>query len=138
MFATRLTLQQFGAAYGAALLAMMVLDGLWLGVIAMPFYKQEIGPLMLDTPKWLPAALFYVFYPLGLVFLALYMPPASMAEAVLRCAVVGLVAYGVYDLSNLATLRGWSVKIAVVDMLWGTFASGVAGALAYVMARKLA
>ena len=137
MFSTRLSMPQFGAAYGVALLAMIVLDGLWLGVIALPFYKQEIGSLMLDTPRWLPAAMFYLFYPLGLVFLALYMPPASLMEAVLRCAVVGLVAYGVYDLSNLATLKGWSVKIAVVDILWGTFASGLAGTLAYLMARRI-
>ncbi|MDB5889068.1 MAG: hypothetical protein JWM03_1940, partial [Rhodocyclales bacterium] len=108
-----------------------------LGWLALDFYKREIGPLMLASPNWLPAALFYLLYPLGLVFLALNVVLRSLTEAVLRCVAMGLVSYGVYDLSNLATLRDWSVKVCVVDMAWGAFASGLAGFLAYSVARKI-
>ncbi|MDB5801618.1 MAG: hypothetical protein JWL63_2557 [Rhodocyclales bacterium] len=133
---TRLSPRQFAIAYAVVLVTMAALDAVWLGWVGLDFYKQEIGSLMLASPKWVPAALFYLFYPLGLVFLALNVPLRSTAEAVLRCAVVGLVAYGVYDLSNLATLRDWSVKVCVVDMVWGTFASGLAGLLAFKASRR--
>lgn len=122
---------QLALAYGVALVAMAVLDGVWLGWLARDFYKAELGALMAETVRWGPAALFYLLYPLGLVFLALQPQPPSWFEAVLRCAVVGLVAYGTYDLSNLATLRGWSLRLCVVDIAWGTVASAVAGAVAY-------
>ncbi len=137
MPASRLSPREFGAAYGIALVVMVLLDAIWLGWLAIGFYKHEIGPLMLDAPKWLPAALFYLLYPVGLIFLALNNPPASFSEALLRCVVMGLVAYGVYDLSNLATLRGWSWKVCVVDVVWGAFASGLAGSLAYLQVRRM-
>ena len=122
---------QLALAYGVARVAMALLDGVGLGWLARDFYKGELGALMAETVRWGPAALFYLLYPLGLVFLALQPQPSSWFEAVLRCAVVGLVAYGTYDLSNLATLRGWSLRLCVVDIAWGTVASAVAGAVAY-------
>ena len=131
MATSRMTPGQLALAYGVALVAMAVLDGVWLGWLARDFYKGELGALMAETVRWGPAALFYLLYPLGLVFLALQPQPSSWFEAVLRCAVVGLVAYGTYDLSNLATLRGWSLRLCVVDIAWGTVASAVAGAVAY-------
>ncbi len=137
MTSSRLSPAQFAAAYAIVLFVVAALDAIWLGWLGLDFYKQEIGPLILSTPKWIPAALFYLFYPLGLVFLALHVPLRSMTEAVMRCAVMGLVAYGVYDLSNLATLRDWSVRVCIVDMLWGTFASGLAGSLAYRVVRRM-
>jgi len=116
---------------------MAALDAMWLGWLGLDFYRQEIGSLLLDSPKRAPALLFYLLYPAGLVFLALHMRPQLLVEAMLRSAVVGLVAYGVYDLSNLATLRGWSVKVCIVDMAWGTFASGLAGSLAFRLAGRV-
>ncbi len=131
---TRLSPAQFGLAYLVALVAMGVLDALWLGWLARDFYKREIGDMMVESVRIVPAALFYVLYPLGLVYLALQPAPDGLGEAVLRCAVVGLVAYGAYDLSNLATLRGWSTRLVAVDMAWGLVASATAGAAAYWLA----
>ena len=42
-------------AYSGALLAFLVLDGLWLGVLMSSTYKELLGPLMLAQPKWGPA-----------------------------------------------------------------------------------
>jgi uncharacterized membrane protein len=117
--------------YGAALLVMGLLDGVWLGLIARDFYRQEMGELMAPTVRALPAAAFYLAYPAGLVTLALQPMPASASSAVWRAALVGLVAYGTYDLTNLSVLRNASVKLALVDMAWGTLISAVAGAAAY-------
>lgn len=116
--------------YLAALLVMGVLDALWLGVLAKDFYRQEIGEQMVEQIRWVPAALFYFAYPAALVALALFPSGQPMGQQIARAALVGLVAYGVYDLTNLSTLRHWPVKLALVDTAWGTFASTVAGAAA--------
>ena len=124
--------------YGAALLVMGALDGLWLAYLARDFYRQEMGALMAPQVGVVPAALFYLGYPAGLVTLALVPLPESALVALLRAGLVGLVAYGAYDLTNLAVLRGFSVKLALVDMAWGTLASAVAGTAAYFAMQRTA
>jgi uncharacterized membrane protein len=123
--------------YAAALLVIGVLDALWLGWLARDFYQREMGALMLPELKKLPAALFYLGYPLGLLALALTPHPGTLANAVLRSALLGLIAYGAYDLTNLATLKGWSPRLAMVDMAWGMVLSAVAGAVAWAVADAL-
>ena len=127
---SRLTLLQFLAAYAVALAVVGVLDGLWLGWLAKSFYQEQLGALMTDSVRIVPAAIYYFGFPLAIVYLAL-MPATSLGEAVLRSAVLGLAAFGVYDMTNLATLRGYTVLMAVVDMAWGTFATALSGAAAY-------
>ena len=127
---SRLTLLQFLAAYAVALAVVGVLDGLWLGWLAKSFYQEQLGALMTDSVRIVPAAIYYFGFPLAIVYLAL-VPATSLGEAVLRSAVLGLAAFGVYDMTNLATLRGYTVLMAVVDMAWGTFATALSGAAAY-------
>lgn len=122
--------------YLAALLVMGLLDALWLGLLARDFYRQEMGAQMAEQIRWVPALLFYVAYPAALVALALFPAGQPFGQQVLRAALVGLVAYGVYDLTNLATLRHWPVRLALVDMAWGTFASTLAGAAAAWVAQR--
>ena len=78
---------------------------------------------MLEKPVLPAAAIFYILYVFGLIFLVL--KPAIDANSVINAiwlgGVFGLVAYGTYDLTNLATIRGWSVTVTLVDMLWGAF-----------------
>ena len=128
-----LTTRQFFATYAVTLLVMLALDGLWLGWLANDFYRQELGPLMADTVRKLPAALYYLGFPAAIVFLALNPRPASLGSAALRCAVMGLAGFGVYDLTSLAIIRGYSVTMTVVDIAWGSFASTMAGSAAYVL-----
>ena len=118
----------FFKPYLAALLVMGVLDALWLGVLARDFYRQEMGAQMAEQVRWLPAALFYFGYPAALVALALFPTGQPLGQQIARAALVGLVGYGVYDLTNLATLQHWPVKLALVDAAWGCLASTLAGA----------
>jgi len=122
--------------YLAALIVMGVLDALWLGVLAKDFYRQEMGEQMVAQIRWLPALLFYLAYPAALVALALYPAGQPLGTQIARAALVGLVAYGVYDLTNLSTLRHWPVRLALVDTAWGTFASAATGAAAAWVAQR--
>ena len=118
-------------AYAAALLVLGLLDGLWLGWVARDFYRREVGDLMAAEVAKIPAAIFYFAYPAGLLALALNPLPANATAAMARAALVGLVVYGVYDLTNMATLRHWSLKLALVDVAWGVLVSAVAGTAAW-------
>lgn len=125
--------------YALTLPVLLVLDALWLGLVAKGFYRRELGPLMLEEFRLGVAAVFYLLYAAGLVVLAV--EPGLTRGGVLRAAVLGgvlgLVAYAAYDLTNFATLRGFSLRMVVVDLAWGTILSaGVAGAAA-ALARAL-
>ncbi|MEQ8267630.1 MAG: DUF2177 family protein [Parvibaculum sp.] len=122
-------------AYGATALVFFGLDYLWLGTVAKGFYARELGPLMRETPDFAAAGLFYLFYVAGIVFFAVLpaLQSGSWKTALLYGGLLGLLAYGTYDMTNLATLKGWSVKMVVVDMAWGaalTAMAALAGTLA--------
>jgi len=129
----------FLRCYALVLPVLLVVDGLWLGLVARGFYRRHLGPMLLDTFRLDAAALFYLLYAAGLVVLAVQpgLGRGSAVRAALLGGLLGLVAYGAYDLTNVATLRGFPVRMAVVDMVWGTLMSaGVAGAAA-ALARAL-
>ena len=125
-------------AYVAALVVVAALDALWLGVLAKDFYRTEMLPVAAAEVRLLPAAVFYLAYPIGLMALALWPSPGSLPEAVARAALVGLVAYATYDLTNLATLKQWSWGLALTDTVWGTFLSAAAGGAAYWTLKRMA
>jgi uncharacterized membrane protein len=100
----------------------MAIDFLWLAFIASDFYRSRIGYLMGDI-NWFATFLFYAIFLLGLTFFATY-PAATkgtLATAAVLGALFGFFTYATYDLTNLATLKGWPVSLVIVDILWGTF-----------------
>jgi uncharacterized membrane protein len=127
------------AAYIGGLLLFVVLDYLWLGHVARDFYARQLGELLRDPPQLGIAALFYFAYVAGIVFFAVQ--PALRAgglwQAVFYGALLGLLAYGTYDITNLATIKGWPVAVTLADMAWGTFVSAVTAGAGYLAARWL-
>lgn len=123
-------------AYVATLVVFLALDALWLGLVAKNFYQSQIGELMLTEPKLVAAAVFYPMYIVGVVLFIVH--PALSAQSLARAAVFGglygLFAYGTYDLTNLATLKGWTLQMVVVDMAWGLAATALASAAGYAAA----
>ncbi|EWS58271.1 MAG: DUF2177 family protein [Methylibium sp.] len=119
---------RYFVAYVAALAVLAVLDALWLGAVAKDFYRGQIGPLMAEQVRFGVAACFYLLYIVGVVVFAVV--PALAAESVTRAlmlgALFGFFAYMTYDLTNLATLRGWSWQVTLTDIAWGSFVSAVA------------
>lgn len=118
--------------YGATLVAFLAIDFVWLGFVATRFYREQLGHMMLEKPLLGVAFAFYALYALGIVVFAV-MPGLrddTWRTAALLGALLGLVAYGTYDLTNFATLKGWPLTMTFVDMAWGmvlTAASATAG-----------
>ena len=130
----------FLLAFVASLVAMAVIDGVWLGAVARTFYRRHLGFLMADRPNWTAAVAFYLIYVLGVTVFAVLpgMDAGSVWDAAWRGALFGLVAYATYDLTNAATLKGWPNIVTVVDMAWGTVLTAlVASAAGFVVIQLL-
>ena len=99
-------------------------------VIAKSMYREGIGHLMAPSANVPAAVAFYLIYVFGLMWFGV--APHSLEPGVLKAAgsaaMFGFLAYATYDLTNLATLREWPLRVTLADMLWGPFVSAVAGA----------
>lgn len=123
-------------AYVAALLVFLIVDAVWLNAVMAPIFERNLGDMLLETPRLGIAAGFYAFYLLGVLYFAV--GPAAGAGswrvAAGNGAVLGFLAYGTYEATNLATLRGWTLGMLAMDVVWGaalTAVSAVAGYLAW-------
>lgn len=123
--------------YVCTALAMLPLDALWLGTVGRTFYKSQLGDLLLDRPAWGAALAFYLLYPIGVVVFALSpaLRDGSWLTALGYGALFGLIAYATYDLSNLATIRGFSTAVALLDMAWGAVLTALTAAIAFSVPR---
>ena len=123
------------AVLGTAL-AFSALDAAWLGYFSGQIYLRDIGALMLPSPRWDAAILFYFVYLAGtLFFVVLPHGGKGVAATAVRGALFGFVAYATYDLTNLATLEAFTWRLSLIDMAWGTIATGLASAAGAASAR---
>lgn len=123
----------FLTSYVAGLIAFLLIDFVWLKYIALSFYRSNIGHLMADKPNLTVAGLFYLFYVVGVVILAVNpaLEKQSWTIALLYGGLLGLVAYGTYDITNLATLKNFPPIVAIVDMIWGTVLTASVATISY-------
>jgi uncharacterized membrane protein len=114
-------------AYALSLFVLLVLDLFWLLGPGRPLYISEIGGLLRSQPQLGASIAFYLLYAAGLTYFGV-MPGLKSSSAVLALgqgALFGLMAYATYDLTNLAVLNGFTLRIALIDLAWGTVLSGV-------------
>lgn len=111
------------------------IDMLWLTVIASKFYKSQIGHLMADKAKLLPAAIFYIIFIAAMVYFVIIpaLEHQNMTQLLLSAAIFGFVTYATYDLTNMATLKDWPLLVTVVDLAWGTFISLAVSLITYLI-----
>ncbi|AVQ84614.1 MULTISPECIES: DUF2177 family protein [Variovorax] len=127
-------------AWAVTFVVLLVIDMIWLGVVAKGMYQEAMGDLMSPNPRLAFAAVFYLVYPIGLLLFAIM--PGVEAQSVVRAAVLGalfgMFCYATYDLTNLAVIRNWPLALSFIDIAWGTVVSGVAAAAGAVAWRWMA
>ena len=124
-------------AYIATAVVFFGLDFIWLSRVAIGFYKSKIGPLMLEKPNFAAAGIFYLFYIAGIVYFAVA-PALSGGEwntAMISGGILGFIAYGTYDMTNLSTLKNWSLSMSIVDIIWGTVLTSIAATAGFAITR---
>ncbi len=126
-------------AYGVCALVMGGLDFLWLSNTSGPLYHRAVGAVMADSPNMTAAVAFYLIYILGILVFAVRPALASgdWRTAAIFGALFGFFAYATYDLTNLATLKVWSLRISLIDMAWGTALTATTASIAAFAALRL-
>jgi len=127
-------MKTYFVGYVAALATLAILDALWLGVASREFYKARLGQLLLEQPNWYAAILFYLIHALGIVVFAVPLAE-SWASAMFYGALFGFCVYAAYDLTNLATLRGWPLTVSLVYLAWGAVVTAAAAVAAFLAMR---
>jgi uncharacterized membrane protein len=115
-------------AFLACALAMACLDIAWLSRTAQPIYYRAHGAVMADKPNMAAAGVFYILYVVGILFFAVR-PAVEVADwraAAIHGALFGFFCYATYDLTNLATVKRWSLRVSLIDIAWGTLLTGAA------------
>jgi uncharacterized membrane protein len=125
-------------AYLAAGIAFLIVDAIWLTTMADTLYRPLLGDRLEPQFRLLPAICFYLIYIAGIVFFAILpaLQGGGLAKAALNGAVLGLVAYSTYDLTNQATLKDWPLAITLADMPWGAFVTAVGASVGFLAARR--
>lgn len=119
---------------------LLLFDLLWLGVVMKSFYSQELLEMARRrgaalAPRWAAAVLVYLLIPGGLVLFVRPLLGASSTawQAFGWGAAFGLVLYGVYDLTNLAVLEKWTVRLTIADIAWGCVLCGTTSAVMHLV-----
>lgn len=113
---------------------MLVLDGVWLGLVAPRFYYENLKHLTRGVGKidvhYGSAAAVYIFMLVAfLVFLSPLVAQSAWGETLIKSFIFGVLIYGIYDFTNMATLRDWPVFLSFVDMVWGGVLFLITGAV---------
>ncbi len=121
---------RYVCAYVATGIAFALIDSVWLRTMSERLYRVEIGELLADRFRIGPAIVFYLLYILGTMIFAVgpALQNGNWKTALCYGAAFGFFTYMTYDLTNFATLKVWSLKVTVLDIMWGTVLTGLAAA----------
>lgn len=126
-------------AYLTTAVSFMALDAVWLSQMGPRLYRPVLGDMIATSVRIGPAVAFYAIYIFGLVYFAVLpgIEAGRWSKAALNAAVMAVVAYATYDLTNQATLKTWSTTLTLADLAWGAFASTAACSVAYAVAKRV-
>ncbi len=97
-------------------------DIIWLGYLARNFYRDNLDFVLAPSVNWTAAIVFYLIYIVGIIIFAVQpgLEKASLNKALMLGALFGFFTYATYDLTNMATIKDWPLKVVLVDIIWGT------------------
>lgn len=124
--------------FSVTAVVFLIVDGIWLGLVAWPFYQREVGHLLRPV-NLIPAIIFYIIYIIGI--LVFVIEPNLGAFDVKRVITLGflfgVVCYATYDLTNLSTLKDWSWKVTIIDIIWGGVATSTTATIVTYLFRGI-
>ena len=124
-------------SYLLTTVVFFIIDIAWIGGFAKKFYWGNMGSLLKDDINWAAALIFYLLYIVG-IFVFAIMPSVdndSLKTAIIYGGLFGFFCYATYDLTNLATMKGFPMKVAIVDMIWGVILTGSVATAGFYITR---
>lgn len=126
-------------AFISTLIVFLAIDFVWLSLMANALYRPVLGDMLVTEFRVAPAVIFYLLYAAGLTFFAVRagLAASSFRTSFVYGGLLGLMAYGTYDLTNQATLANWSTTLTVADLIWGSTLSAVSSCAGHWITEKL-
>ena len=134
-----MSLYKYVVIYAATLMVFLVVDFLWLGLVAKPFYDRQLGALLSQRVNWPAAFAFYMIFIVGMMIFCI-VPAAnrsSLPRAIVLGGLYGFFTYATYELTNYALIRDWPAALVPVDIAWGVVLCSIAAAGGYMVYRLL-
>jgi len=126
--------------YISSFVVFLGIDYVGLSYILKPTFEKQIGPLMLDQFRLLPAFFFYAFYVVVLLWFVSW-PAMAQDKSLLwvfgNAALLGAVAYGTYEFTSLAIMKDWTWGMVITDLTWGTILTGVTATAGVAITRAV-
>tara|TARA_R110002049_G_scaffold23545_10_gene83711 strand:- start:100928 stop:101329 length:402 start_codon:yes stop_codon:yes gene_type:complete len=127
--------------YLATFILFLGLDYIGLSFFIKPVFERDIGGLLLDEFRILPAVIFYAFY-VGVLLWFVSWPALTQDRGLMwvlgNAALIGAMGYGTYEFTNLATLKDWTWAMVARDFCWGTVLTAVSATGGVWLTRALA
>ena len=119
--------------------AFFAIDMLWLGIVARDFYQKNLAFVFRSGVNWIAAVVFYLVYIIGILLSAVRpaLEKGIWTRAILWGGLFGFFTYATYDLTNLATVKDWPLKVVMVDIIWGIVLCSVVSLFSFHMGRWL-
>jgi uncharacterized membrane protein len=126
--------------YFSFLITLIIIDLIWLLGIARNLYRDEMGSLMASEPKLWAGLAFYLLYALGASIFVIFpaISKQSWIYAAQYGALFGFFCYMTYDLTNLAVIRDFPMRLAFVDIVWGSAVTALSATIAYWAGNRIA
>ena len=120
-------------------LVFLIIDVIWLSFATKSFYRPLLGDLISDKPVIWAAALFYILYMFGMAIIVIQpcIETSGLSKSLFIGFIFGLVAYGTYNLTNMAVIKNWSPTVVFVDMFWGGALTAFSATTGLFLAKKI-
>lgn len=113
----------------------LFVDMFWHVFIATKLFRDQIGHLMADKAKLYAAMLFYLIN--AAAILVFTVNPSLEKQNVFYAlgygGLLGFAMYATYNLTNLALLKNWPIKLTLLDLVWGTFSAAACSSISYLL-----
>jgi len=123
--------------YACTAIVLLPLDFLFLGTIGKKLFDNNVKDMVLQSPRMLPAILFYILYVAGIVIFVNGAAPGDWQHNVLYGALFGLFCYATFELTNMALLKHWEWAVVIPDIVWGAVLTAATASLGGLLARWL-
>jgi uncharacterized membrane protein len=123
--------------YALTVPVFFAVDIIWLGFVAKKFYRNNLGFILSPDVNWSAAISFYLMYIVGIIIFAVVpaLEKDSLVKAILWGSLYGFFTYATYDLTNMATIKNWPLKVVMVDILWGVFLCSMVASISFLIAK---
>lgn len=134
-----MTITKLILAYCITLIVFLTLDLAWLGYFAKDFYRKHLYSFLSEKVNKPAAFIFYLIFVIGIFIFALLpsIEKDSLWSSIKLGALFGFFTYATYDLTNLAILKNWPVKIVIIDIFWGTILTSSASAAGFFIVKYI-